>query len=44
MVFEVPILDLDPHFVKHVAKLMAHPVYEEIESFWQDMWPLGALS
>jgi len=26
MVFEVSILDLDPPFVKHVIKLMAHPV------------------
>jgi len=28
-VFEGPILDLDPPFVKHVEKLMAHPVYNE---------------
>jgi len=25
MVFEVPILDLDPPFVKHVTKIMVHP-------------------
>jgi len=35
VVFEVPILDLDPPFVKHVEKLMAHPVFI---LFWRYQW------